>query len=135
MLNPSLPDSELLKAVLEPLLEDFQFWFKRTRTLLEQERLDFLEESVQSDLLSRVRKTQQQVTVARSLLEATEQEAGIEMDVLTPWHQLVLECWQVTTRLRQQQASQDSAASPVLRQRASEQERWFGDRSTGSQAA
>ena len=107
MLNPSLSDPDLLKAVLEPLLEDFQFWFKRTRELLEQERLSFLEVRDQSDLLARVRKTQQQVTVAQSLLDATEGEAGVEMTVLMPWHQLVLECWQVTMRFRRQQTGQD----------------------------
>lgn len=109
MLNPSLSDPELLKAVLAPLLEDFQFWFRRTRELLEQEHLDFLGLKDQSDLLARVRKTQQQVTVAQSLLDATEGETGVEMTVLMPWHQLVLECWQVTTRFRRQQTGQESA--------------------------
>lgn len=109
MLNPSLSDPDLLKAVLEPLFEDFQFWFRRTRELLEQERLGFLDVRDQSDLLARVCKTQQQVTVAQSLLEATEGEAGVEMAVLMPWHQLVLECWQVTMRFRRQQTGQDSA--------------------------
>lgn len=108
MLNPSLSDPDLLKAVLEPLLEDFQFWFRRTRELLEQERLGFLELGDQSDLLARVRKTQQQVTVAQSLLEATEGETGLEMAVLMPWHQLVLECWQVTMRFRRQQTGQET---------------------------
>lgn len=110
MLNPSLSDPDLLKAVLEPLLEDFQFWFRRTRELLEQERLGFLEVRDQSDLLARVRKNQQQVTVAQSLLDATEGETGVEMAVLMPWHQLVLECWQVTMRFRHQQTEQDPAS-------------------------
>lgn len=109
MLRPSLSDPALLKAVLEPLLQDFQFWFKRTRELLEQEHLAFLEGQAQSSLLARVRKTQQQVTVAQSLLEATDGESSIEMAVLMPWHQLVLECWQVTTRFRRQQADPGSS--------------------------
>jgi hypothetical protein len=29
---------ELLKSVLAPLLEDFQYWFSRAQTLLEAER-------------------------------------------------------------------------------------------------
>lgn len=107
MLNPSLSNPDLLRAVLEPLLEDFQFWFRRTRALLEQEQLSFLEVGEQSDLLARVRKTQQQVTVAQSLLEATEEGNGVEMTVLMPWHQLVLECWQVTMRFGRQQTGQD----------------------------
>lgn len=103
MLNPPLSDPDLLKTVLDPLLDDFQFWFRRTRELLEQERLGFLDANAQADLLARLRRTQQQVTVAQSLLEATEGEAGIEMSVLMPWHQLVLECWQISRKIQRQQ--------------------------------
>jgi hypothetical protein len=110
-LDPSLADPELLKVVVAPLLEDFQFWFRRTRELLEQERLGFLEPGAQADLLARLRKTQQQVTVAQSLLEATAGEAGIEMTVLTPWHQLVLECWQVSRKFQRQQTGQPQVAN------------------------
>lgn len=100
--NSSLSDPTLLKTVLAPLLDDFQFWFTGTRTLLEQERLGFLELQAQSDLLSRIRHTQQQVAAAQSLLEATDGEAGLEVAVLMPWHQLVLECWQVGRQFRQE---------------------------------
>ncbi|HEY9668852.1 MAG TPA: DUF2605 family protein, partial [Coleofasciculaceae cyanobacterium] len=30
-------EQELLKSVLQPLLEDFQYWFSRSRSLLETE--------------------------------------------------------------------------------------------------
>lgn len=118
MLSPSRSDPGLLKSVLEPLLEDFQFWFRRTRELLEQEQLGFLEVGDQAALLSRVRTTQQQVTLAQSLLEATDEEAGVEMAVLMPWHQLVLECWQVTMRFRREQAQQNTTNPPNLKQNA-----------------
>lgn len=123
MLNPSLLDPDLRKAVLKPLLDDFQFWFRRTRELLEQEQLAFLEAGEQSDLLARVRKNQQQVTVAQSLLEATEDEAGIEITVLMSWHQLVLDCWQVTLRLRRKQSELERDNAAALGSQALESDR------------
>lgn len=35
MLNPKAPEADLLKAILEPLLDDFQYWFERSRQLLQ----------------------------------------------------------------------------------------------------
>ncbi|HCV30973.1 MAG TPA: DUF2605 domain-containing protein, partial [Microcoleaceae bacterium UBA9251] len=37
MLNPNLPEAELLKSLLQPLLEDFHYWFERSANLLETE--------------------------------------------------------------------------------------------------
>ncbi|NJN31525.1 MAG: DUF2605 domain-containing protein [Synechococcales cyanobacterium RM1_1_8] len=100
--QPSVSEPELFKTVLTPLLQDFQFWFKRTRELLEQEQLAFLGSQEQAELLNSLRETQRQVTVAQSLLEATHGETGIELAVLMPWHQLVLDCWQISTLFQQQ---------------------------------
>ncbi|EHJ13387.1 DUF2605 family protein, partial [Crocosphaera watsonii] len=35
MSHNNLTEQELLKTILEPLLEDFQYWFSRSRHLLE----------------------------------------------------------------------------------------------------
>ena len=93
-----LPPSEkqLLKTFLEPLLEDFRYWFSRSRNLLESERITFLSEAEQADLLERIIHSQQQVSTAQMLFQATEGRAGIDMAVVMPWHQLVAECWQVS---------------------------------------
>ena len=93
-------EKELLKQILEPLLEDFQYWFSRSRSLLESERLSFLSEAEQEDLLTRVKQTQQEVTTAQLLFKATDGEAGIESSILVPWHKLVSECWQVAMHWR-----------------------------------
>ncbi len=61
MLNSNLPESELLKALLEPLLEDFNYWFARSAKLLETEEIPFLSDEDQSDLLARVKQAQQEV--------------------------------------------------------------------------
>ncbi len=100
MLNPNLPEPNLLKTLLEPLLEDFQYWFARSRKLLENEEISFLGKEGQTELLARVQYAQQEVTTAQMLLRATDGQVGVEMEVLMPWHKLLTECWQVSMRFR-----------------------------------
>lgn len=106
MFNFSSSDSDLLKEVLAPLLEDFEYWFQRSRLLLEHETIPFLQGSEQTDLLERVVAAQQEVATAKLLFQATNGQAGIEMAVLAPWHRLVTECWQVSRRFRLGEISQ-----------------------------
>jgi hypothetical protein len=101
MRDSNLPEPELLKTVLQPLLEDFQYWFARSRELLEKEQLSFMSNQEQSDLLLRVKLAQDKVNTAKMLFAATNGQVGIEMETLMPWHKLVTECWQVAMRFRQ----------------------------------
>lgn len=94
-------EKELLKTVLEPLLEDFQYWFGRSRSLLESEQITFLSTQEQSQLLERIIKSQQEVRAAQTLFIATDGAAGIDSKILLPWHQLVAECWNVAQRWRE----------------------------------
>ncbi|MBE9127703.1 MULTISPECIES: DUF2605 domain-containing protein [unclassified Coleofasciculus] len=94
------PEPELLKAILEPLLEDFQYWFARSRSLLESEDITFLSQDQQSDLLERVQLAQKEVSTAQMLFQATNGQVGIETATLLPWHRLLHECWQVGMRWR-----------------------------------
>jgi hypothetical protein len=105
MFNSNQPDPDLFKTVLEPLLEDFQYWFSRSRTLLEDQRIPFLLESEQSELLERVITTEQEVRTVQALLKATDGQAGVDSSILVTWHHLVSECWQVSLKLRSQQSS------------------------------
>jgi hypothetical protein len=98
--RPDLPEPSLLSTILEPLLNDFQYWFDRSRSLLEREPMAFLGEEAQADLLARVIQAQQEVSTSQMLLQATGCQAGIEMSVLMPWHRLLSECWKVSARLR-----------------------------------
>ncbi|TVQ22153.1 MAG: DUF2605 domain-containing protein [Leptolyngbya sp. DLM2.Bin15] len=100
MFSSNAPEPELLKALLEPLLDDFQYWFGRSRSLLETQELEFLGPEEQSDLLARVTTAQQEVSTAQMLLRATDGQVGIETSILMPWHRLVAECWQVSRRSR-----------------------------------
>ena len=100
-MQPSQPtEKELLKTILEPLLEDFQHWFGRCRNLLESERLSFLSDQEQAELLARVKQSQKEVSTAQILFQATDGQAGVDTKVLLPWHQLVAECWDVAKQWR-----------------------------------
>jgi hypothetical protein len=105
MLNSNPPEHELLKTILEPLLNDFQYWFSRSRSLLEAEKITFLGSEQQADLLSRVKQAQQEVSTAQMLFRATGGQVGLETTTLMPWHQLVTECWQVAMRYAREQST------------------------------
>ncbi|AFY42027.1 DUF2605 domain-containing protein [Nostoc sp. PCC 7107] len=102
MQDSNLPGTELLKTVLEPLLQDFDYWFARSRHLLETEQLSFMSRQEQSDLLLRVKQAQAELNTAKMLFTATNQQVGINMTTLMPWHQLVSDCWKVAMRFHQE---------------------------------
>lgn len=103
MRDSNLPGTELLKTVLEPLLEDFEYWFGRSRQLLETEQLSFMSDQEQSDLLLRIKQAQTELNTAKLLFAVTDRQVGIDMETLKPWHKLVTECWNVSMRFRQAQ--------------------------------
>jgi hypothetical protein len=100
MSNANPIEPELLKTILEPLLEDFQYWFSRACTLLESERISFLSVEEQANLLKTVKEAQQEVNAAKMLFKATGGQAGIDTATLGPWHRLVAQCWQVAMQWR-----------------------------------
>jgi Protein of unknown function (DUF2605) len=105
MFRSNPPDSNILKAVLEPLLDDFQYWFTRSQTLLEGDAIAFLTETQQTELLAKVITAQQEVAATQALMKVTDGQAGVETSVLMNWHQLVTECWQISLRLRSERFS------------------------------
>jgi len=100
MLSSSLPDPELLKTLLEPLLDDFKYWLGRAQTLLLNEQIEFLSAHDRADLLARVQQVLQEVSVSQSLFHATNGQVGVDTAMLIGWHKLVAECWQVMIRFR-----------------------------------
>lgn len=94
-------EKELLKQVLEPLLDDFLYWFERSLNLLENETLPFLAEGEQEDLIEKIKTAQKEVNTAKILFHATEGQAGIDSKILLPWHNLVAQCWDIARMWRQ----------------------------------
>ncbi|KRH97807.1 MULTISPECIES: DUF2605 domain-containing protein [Cylindrospermopsis] len=101
MPESNLSASQLLQSLLEPLLEDFEYWFARSQQLLENEKISFMTEEEQSDLLDRVKQAQLEVNTSKMLFNATGKQVGLDMATLAPWHQLLGECWRVGMRYRQ----------------------------------
>jgi hypothetical protein len=101
MEESNLPNADLLEAVLQPLLEDFQYWFERYQQILENEKIPFMSEQEQFNLLKRVKNAQNELNTAKILFTVTGKQVGIDMATVMPWHQLVTECWRVGMRLGQ----------------------------------
>jgi hypothetical protein len=102
MRDSNSPGAEVLKSLLEPLLEDFQYWFTRSRDFLETRQLSFMSEQEQSDLLLQIKQAQDELNTAKMLFNATDGQVGLDMATITPWHQLVTKCWNVAMRFHQE---------------------------------
>ncbi len=94
-------EQELLKNVLEPLLDDFQYWFERSHTLLKSEQLPFFSTQEQEELLKKIETSWQEVNTAKMLFKLTDGRAGIEPKMLLPWHRLVAECGRIAQKWRE----------------------------------
>ena len=101
-MSPKQPtEQELLKNVLEPLLDDFQYWFERSHSLLKSEQLPFFSAQEQEELLQKIETSWQEVNTAKMLFKITDGTAGIDPKMLIPWHRLVAECWGIAQRWRE----------------------------------
>jgi hypothetical protein len=98
-------EQELLQNILQPLLADFDYWFSRSIKLLAGEQIPFLTPTAQSELLNRVNRAQQEVSVAKLLFQAVNGQAGIEPSQMVAWHQIVTECWHISMQLRHSEQS------------------------------
>ena len=93
-------EKELLKTILEPLLEDFQYWFERSLALLKSKPMPFFTEEEQARTEQRIALALQEVQTSQMLFKATNGVAGIDSKVVHDWHQLVAECWSIAKRSR-----------------------------------
>ncbi|BAQ66116.1 DUF2605 domain-containing protein [Geminocystis sp. NIES-3709] len=93
-------EKELLKQVLAPLLEDFNYWFSRCVSLLESETMPFLSSDEQGNLLQKIKQAQDEVQTSILLFKVTEGQVGIDTKILMSWHQLVAQCWQIARKWR-----------------------------------
>lgn len=107
----AMPDpadsSEVLAAVLQPLLEDFQYWFGRSLALFEEKSIGFLPPEEQQLLVGRIKTALAETQTTQALLQATDGQVGVEAAKVLAWHALVAECWSLARRLRQEGASEN----------------------------
>lgn len=102
MAPPDSSDSRLIQAILDPLLDDFLYWFGRSRLLLETHHLSNLTAPEQARLLQRIHEAEAEVRSVKALLAVTG--VGIAPSTLAPWHQLVTECWRIGHQWRVSQS-------------------------------
>jgi hypothetical protein len=105
MSNSPSSESELLQSLLEPLLEDFRYWFGRSLRLLESQRLDFISDLEQSSLIARIVNANKEVEAATMLYKVTGRQVGIDLATISPWHSLLMECQAVGMRYHQNKAN------------------------------
>ena len=105
------PDKPIVQEILEPLLDDFQYWFGETQSLLDSPQADCLAASDRQALIQALSEAQQAVATARTLMLATSGHAGVDMAVVTQWHQLVNKCWQTSRYIRQQNQANEVSNS------------------------
>ena len=98
----STPDSaaDLLDQVLNPLLDDFQESFERGFILLQACPEAVLSTSLQNDLRRRLELASAELRSARALRQAAPIPMALDMKVIQPWHQLVLEVWALSAARR-----------------------------------
>lgn len=94
------PDQPLVQSILEPLLDDFQYWFGEAETLLNSPEANCLDERDRQQLAAQLHTAKQEVATARTLMLATAGNAGVDVAVVSQWHQLVSKCWQTARYIR-----------------------------------
>jgi len=104
MTDSAFKDTEVLKYILEPLLEDFDYWFGRSLLLLEKEEINFLTEPQKTDLVARIIDTLQAVKTAKMMYKLSGEQVGVEVQAMMPWHNLLMECQAVGMKFRQSQS-------------------------------
>ncbi|ADI64686.1 Protein of unknown function DUF2605 ['Nostoc azollae' 0708] len=75
--DSSSPTPELLQSVLEILLEDFEYWFARSRELLQNDIVSFISDQEQCDLLNPINQAQAELSRSKMLFTATGKQVGI----------------------------------------------------------
>jgi hypothetical protein len=103
--SPNQSDQTLVQSILEPLLDDFQYWFGETQALLDSPRADCLDDADRAELAKQLDNAKQEVSTARTLMLATEGNAGVDVAVVGQWHQLVNKCWKTSRYVRQHSQS------------------------------
>jgi hypothetical protein len=106
--NSSDPsDQPLVQTILEPLLDDFQYWFGEAETLLDSPKADCLAPTDRAAFADELQTAKQEVSTAKTLILATGGNAGVDTALVGQWHKLVNKYWQTARYIRQQSQSAD----------------------------
>ena len=96
---PDVEGGDLLESLLASLLADFDHWFTRGQSLLEQCPDGVLAQGDRIELAKRLFDAKRSIAATRSLLQASSEPVAVSMQAMAPWHQLVMEVWALSARV------------------------------------
>ena len=99
--SPAPDSGQLLEELLNSLLADFEFWFRRGLQLLELAPDALLPPSEQRRLGTALTTGLAELAAARALRGASPCPMALDMDAMAPWHKLMLRVWSLSSLLRQ----------------------------------
>lgn len=99
---PPIPDdaSELLDRVLAPLLQDYEESFARGLVLVQHCPDRVMDSPSRERFRRRLEEATAQLAAARALRAAAPTPMALDMDLIRPWHELVVEVWGLSAALR-----------------------------------
>ena len=98
-LSSDVEGGDLLESLLASLLADFDHWFTRGQSLLEQCPDGVLSQGDRVELAERLFDAKRSIAATRSLLQASSEPVAVSMQAMAPWHQLVMEVWALSARV------------------------------------
>ena len=90
---------DLLGSLLASLLADFDHWFTKGQSILEECPDNVLSQGDRHQLAERLAEGKRSIAATRSLLEASSEPVAVSMKAMAPWHQLVMEVWALSARV------------------------------------
>ncbi len=90
----------LMDGLLGSLLVDFEHWFARGQVLLTHCPEAVMAEGERQALASRLSLAAKELAATRSIRAAAPTSLVLEIETLAPWHRLVLDVWNLSSRLR-----------------------------------
>jgi hypothetical protein len=91
---------DLLDRVLAPLLQDFEESFARGLVLVRHCPERVMDGPSRERFRQRLEQASAQLAAARALRAAAPAPMALDMDLIRPWHELVVEVWGLSAALR-----------------------------------
>lgn len=90
----------LLDELLESLFADFSFWFQRGLVLLDHTPEKLLPAAEQLGLRRDLQQGLKALAATRSLRGACSAPMAVDLEVMAPWHRLMMRVWNLSAMLR-----------------------------------
>jgi hypothetical protein len=93
-------DAALLEQLLGSLLYDYAVWFERGELLVELCPDAVMPADQRQSLRQALQQASRELAAAAAVRDVMPVPLALPMDLLAPWHQLVMRVWSLSSRLR-----------------------------------